>query len=569
MKAILYIRFSSAEQAQGDSERRQRALGQRWANSNGYTITSVIVDEGLSGYKGDHVRVGELGRFLNDVSEGKVERGTVLLVESLDRLSRERATTAVRRLLDLYDAGITVAETDGTDFGQLDSRKLAEALGKIQLANEESEKKSKRIKAAWEAKKAAASTEPISAHVPFGYQLVDRVWDGRRARGGRIELHPTNAPLVKELFQRIADGQSVKSCERFMNGSGVAPTYNKNTDPAPVWSAGTINKMLRSKSYTGDLWGKGALICAGYYPPIIDLKTWQAVQDILTPRAGKAKTHKHSTTNLLTGMSYCSVCGGQMAVIDKGKGNRFLVCSQARAAKHKGKFVPLQLLELSILDKLRDGQLDLWPTTDRKHERTASKELAAAQASLKKLEAKADVAADALMALGSAAPSNDRLRASLDRAEQAVAEAKQHVKDLKQAVTDHKVRHGAFDESLKTLRECPSFADLLDVADDDDRLTRPTPANLARMLNDHLFSNEDRVRIKHQLRQIVSRIDIDADAGTWSATLHSGAVIKSAFDAFFQVLLAIWERWAASIAAKANDPYAYKSVSDGIIASLK
>jgi DNA invertase Pin-like site-specific DNA recombinase len=50
---------------------------------------SRLQDIGVSAFKGANVADGALGRFLAAVKANKVPRGSFLLVESLDRLSRQ------------------------------------------------------------------------------------------------------------------------------------------------------------------------------------------------------------------------------------------------------------------------------------------------------------------------------------------------------------------------------------------------------------------------------------------------------------------------------------------------
>ena len=92
-KAYSYIRFSTPEQEKGDSQRRQLDLSTRYAQENGLELdtTLKLKDLGLSAYHKTNLEKGALGAFLSAISDGRVEPGSYLLVESLDRLSRARA----------------------------------------------------------------------------------------------------------------------------------------------------------------------------------------------------------------------------------------------------------------------------------------------------------------------------------------------------------------------------------------------------------------------------------------------------------------------------------------------
>jgi DNA invertase Pin-like site-specific DNA recombinase len=107
-KAFSYIRFSTPEQARGDSLRRQLEAAKDWCAQRGLVLDDTLRDLGRSAYKGGHAQFGALRDFLALVESGEVERGSYLIVESLDRLSREAVLDALPRLLDLIAAGITV-----------------------------------------------------------------------------------------------------------------------------------------------------------------------------------------------------------------------------------------------------------------------------------------------------------------------------------------------------------------------------------------------------------------------------------------------------------------------------
>ena len=89
-KAFSYSRFSSPEQRKGDSLRRQVEASRKFAQAHGLELDEGLSDIGISAYRGANRYKGALARFLQLVREGKVPKGSFLLVESLDRLSREQ-----------------------------------------------------------------------------------------------------------------------------------------------------------------------------------------------------------------------------------------------------------------------------------------------------------------------------------------------------------------------------------------------------------------------------------------------------------------------------------------------
>src|SRR5688500_10462942 len=97
VRVYSYIRFSTPEQALGDSERRQLDKARAWAEKHGneFDDSLRIADRGRSAYKGDHRKKGALGEFLERVRTGEVTPGSILVVEDIDRLSREGVVAAL------------------------------------------------------------------------------------------------------------------------------------------------------------------------------------------------------------------------------------------------------------------------------------------------------------------------------------------------------------------------------------------------------------------------------------------------------------------------------------------
>src|SRR5262245_58814749 len=110
---ISYIRFSSGEQRKGDSRRRQTTDTEAWCQRNNVPLDCSLscLDAGRPAFRGKHRSDrAALGRFLDLVKEGKVPRGSFLIIVNLDRLSREDERTALRLWLDILDAGVNIVQ---------------------------------------------------------------------------------------------------------------------------------------------------------------------------------------------------------------------------------------------------------------------------------------------------------------------------------------------------------------------------------------------------------------------------------------------------------------------------
>src|SRR5690242_10265041 len=106
-KAYSYLRFSTPEQLKGDSFRRQLDAARRYAEQHGLVLDEELTfrDLGVSAFRGRNAESGSLRDFRRAVEDGVVERGSFLLVESFDRISRMDPWAALPVLQEIINAG--------------------------------------------------------------------------------------------------------------------------------------------------------------------------------------------------------------------------------------------------------------------------------------------------------------------------------------------------------------------------------------------------------------------------------------------------------------------------------
>jgi DNA invertase Pin-like site-specific DNA recombinase len=116
-KAYSYIRMSTDIQLKGDSLRRQKDLSQKYAQSKGLNLVETLEDIGISAFSGKNSKEGALGNFLAAIDTGKIKAGSYLLIESLDRLSRDRVLTAFNQFTRILEKKITIVTlTDNQEY---------------------------------------------------------------------------------------------------------------------------------------------------------------------------------------------------------------------------------------------------------------------------------------------------------------------------------------------------------------------------------------------------------------------------------------------------------------------
>ncbi|MGI4953220.1 MAG: recombinase family protein [Janthinobacterium lividum] len=83
--AYSYLRFSTPEQAMGDSRRRQLSLAESYAKQNNLLLDKGLNfrDLGVSAFRGKNAKDGGLRSFLDAVEHGLVPANSYLLIESL------------------------------------------------------------------------------------------------------------------------------------------------------------------------------------------------------------------------------------------------------------------------------------------------------------------------------------------------------------------------------------------------------------------------------------------------------------------------------------------------------
>ena len=320
---ISYARYSSAGQREGTSLERQAEYAQRWADANGMELNKTLRDQGVSAFKGRHASKGELGGFLRDVEDGKVPRGSVLVVEGLDRLSREKALTAMGQFADIISKGITIVTAkDSMVYSEAsikaNSGNLFMSLGVMIRANEESETKADRGRSAIRLRcKAWLAGDRTTRNVKGGFPPS---W--LRKVGDAYELDPEYAHATRTAVDLYMNGHGMVGISRVLTEQGLRLT--------PRGSHVTqVERLLRNSALIGESVVEvrepekpvERYVLEGYYPALLKVSEWHALQDALKGRAIRTSSTKGTLPHVLTGFgaTVCGYCGS--AVVAQIKAN--------------------------------------------------------------------------------------------------------------------------------------------------------------------------------------------------------------------------------------------------------
>jgi len=248
--AYLYERWSTEAQAEGDSARRQLAAAERYASQHpGLTLdrTSTWRDAGVSAFRSGNLKEGAaLATFLRAVESKKIPKGSYLLIENFDRLSRAaplQALNALQRLLSLGVYVVTLTDGKRYDAGSLASEDVTDLLTALlhaHRAHSESVVKSRRVREALKAKRTRAqeSKMPLGSICPSWLKL----------EGGRYVVVKDKAKIVGRIFEWIASGLGNVAVAKRLNRERVPVISGR----ASAWSSGGVGQLLTSRTVIGE-----------------------------------------------------------------------------------------------------------------------------------------------------------------------------------------------------------------------------------------------------------------------------------------------------------------------------
>src|SRR5262245_34130853 len=200
-----YIRFSHPSQAEGDSLRRQTEATAVWCKRNNVTLdTSLsLCDAGVSAFRGKHRDSDKhaLGAFLHLAQQGRIPKGSYLIIENLDRLSREDERPALRLWMDILDAGVNIVQLKPETVFRHEKSDMVDimrAIIELSRGHSESAIKSERLSAAWGAKKAEARANGTvqTTRTPAWLEVVGRDQSGKHKVGGKFRVVPERVKVV-------------------------------------------------------------------------------------------------------------------------------------------------------------------------------------------------------------------------------------------------------------------------------------------------------------------------------------------------------------------------------------
>lgn len=334
--------MSTDIQLKGDSRVRQLKLSKDYAENNNLELVETIQDIGVSAFKGLNVKEGALGAFLQACQDHLIEGGSYLLVESLDRISRENPYDAFIKFTGIINLGVTIVTLSDNQKYTRDSlsgnyNQILIALMSMSRANEESEIKSQRLSAAWIRKRENVNNKKITSKCP-SWLKYDKAKD-------IFLVVEKNAKVVENIFSLNADGFGKLAIAKMFNQQNI-PSLSNRRNTSKKWNPSYIDKILKNRSVLGEFqphkMQNGKRVREGeaiqnYFPQVIKEDIFYSAQKIRSDRRNKGgNKQSNNCRNIFHGLVKCSSCGSNIAFRNKGaspKGGLYLICSSSIHAK--------------------------------------------------------------------------------------------------------------------------------------------------------------------------------------------------------------------------------------------
>ena len=268
-----------------------------------WDYAGVYADNAQTGTKENRP---EFQRLLADCREGKIDR---VLVKSISRFARNTVTLLeiVRELralgIDIYfeEQNLHTLSGDG------------ELMLTILASFAEAESKSVSDNCLWRIQKKMEKGECGVFNI-YGYRFQDR----------RLVVEPTEAAVVKRIFQMYLDGMGTASIANTLNEEGIPPLRGE------IWRKITVATILRDEKYTGNMLLQKSFrvdpiskrkvknngerrqyLVSDSHEPVIDSATFDRVQEEIARRADlyEVAPSKPMEKHPLAGKIVCGICG--------------------------------------------------------------------------------------------------------------------------------------------------------------------------------------------------------------------------------------------------------------------
>ncbi|MCL2703859.1 MAG: recombinase family protein [Defluviitaleaceae bacterium] len=306
--AVVYARYSSTNQKEQSIEGQLRDC-YAYAEREGYRIVGEYIDRALS------AKTDKRDDFQKMIKDAEKRQFQAVIVWKLDRFARNRYDSATYKArLKKHGVKVVSAMENISDNPEgIILEGMLESMAEYYSAN-----LSQNIRRGQY--DSAIKGQFIGSRPPIGYKLENK----------RLVIDDAKAWIVRYFFEEYAKGVSKTDIVAALAAKGVKNAFGREL------TSNYLQTTLRNTRYIGQYVFRGELI-PDANPPIIDEKTFYAVQERLTAKAHAPATEKAIVNYLLSGKAFCGLCGtrliGESGKSKTGDKHFYYTCSKRKRQK--------------------------------------------------------------------------------------------------------------------------------------------------------------------------------------------------------------------------------------------
>lgn len=337
MTVGIYARISKDREGEGLGVERQVKECREKAESLGWTVDKVYVDNDISAYQRRKPRP-QYEQLLKDIASRTVDR---LIVWHVDRLHRHNAE--LERFLEVAgeDFEVHAVTSSPLDLATPSGRMAARILGSVAQYESEQKAKRQRSRARQDAERGVLKKGGTRG---FGYEK-----DGRTVR-------EEEAALLREAGRRVLLGASLRGICREWNEAGIKTVTGK------PWTSPVLRGMLLRPKNAGLREHKGVILAEGDWGTIFTREEHGELRAVLTDPTRRTNGGSFRRTYLLTGLLYCGQCGSRMMARPTGDHARSYVCASSTLGTGIKCYARVQAEPLE--EMVREAVLHVFDTQD-------------------------------------------------------------------------------------------------------------------------------------------------------------------------------------------------------------
>ncbi len=338
-KAYSYIRYSSKKQELGASLQRQLEASRKYAREHDLDLDESLRDLGVSSFHGLNRLKGAFGSFLQRMKEGKITVGSVLIVENLDRLSREHVSDALEQFINILNAGITIVTLmDNMEYSKESVNnnwtQFVVSISIMAKARGESKDKSDRLKDTNEIKRNNISPNlKFTGKTPLWIEPNKVPISDTSTRTKVIGFKPVKPEWISAInlmFDLKLEGKGKSRIAKILN----------NTEPFKSmreWNQSYVEKVLTNRAVIGEFQPHKIVDekrepvgdpIPDYFPIVVTKEKFYQVQATFLHK-GEGAGRNDKLSNLFAHMAVCGICHSPMQYVDKGYPNgQYFVCKR-------------------------------------------------------------------------------------------------------------------------------------------------------------------------------------------------------------------------------------------------